>query len=622
MNNKIIEIGKVIEINGLQVQVETLNVCNDLTYYNQGCIYNGVTVGAYVGIIRGPLLLVGRIEREYLVDVYKNSNIETYGASHISRRFDIRMTGYFEGKNFVVGLISYPMIYNKVILLSDETVISILSGKKIDRNENIIKIGRSINEKIDISLDATKVFNTHIGIFGNTGSGKSNTLAKLYTELFNKYPSELNLKNSQFVFLDFNGEYVNDKIFFEDNKNKKVLKISTHSSLGSKIQISKKQFWDIETLSILFSATEKTQKPFLKNSVEFFLNDDYDITSDKIIEGISSAFYNTFFTNSLEETNNLLHLIYNIIGVDEKNNDIPFYLALWNSCTFSYYLKNKGKKDDYINAEKGNISEKRRCLDIKLNRFYKSKIDNLKIMEKLKIALYSQMIFKLSYGQVNYEHISPLLSRVQSDCKDLNKVISIEEETDKKIVTVISLKDCNINMKKKLSLLLAKDYYNRHKLENKDKLNKTFHLIIDEAHNILSDQSSREASTWKDYRLEVFEEIIKEGRKFGFYITLASQRPADISITLVSQLHNYFIHRLVSDKDLRIIDNTINTLDSVSKNSIPSLAPGQCIITGTSFSLPIAVKIDKLTDKQSPNSANADLEELWLVEEDDLDFLD
>lgn len=137
--------------------------------------------------------------------------------------------------------------------------------------------------------------------------------------------------------------------------------------------------------------------------------------------------------------------------------------------------------------------------------------------------------------------------------------------------------------------------------------------MIDEAHNILSAQSSREASVWKDYRLEVFEEIIKEGRKFGFYLTLASQRPADISPTIMSQIHNYFIHRLVNDNDLAMLVNTISSLDSNSKRQIPLLAAGQCIITGTSFDLPVLVQVEKLEKSVAPNSENADLKTLWKV---------
>lgn len=83
------------------------------------------------------------------------------------------------------------------------------------------------------------------------------------------------------------------------------------------------------------------------------------------------------------------------------------------------------------------------------------------------------------------------------------------------------------------------------------------HRIIDEAHNILSQQSSQEHESWKNYRLELFEEIIKEGRKNGKFIKLSSQRPADISPTIVSQHHNFFIHRLVNERDLYLLDNAI-----------------------------------------------------------------
>ena len=180
-------------------------------------------------------------------------------------------------------------------------------------------------------------------------------------------------------------------------------------------------------------------------------------------------------------------------------------------------------------------------------------------------------------------------------------------------MTIISFKDCNQDAKKILPLLISKQLYNEHvKNSNNDgQITKTCHLIIDEAHNILSEQSTREAESFKDYRLDVFEQIIKEGRKFGFYLTVSSQRPYDISPTIISQLHNYFIHRLVNDMDLKMLANTVSTLDNLSKARIPNLSPGQCIITGTLFDLPLLIQVNKLQKTKSPNSGNADILELW-----------
>jgi len=230
--------------------------------------------------------------------------------------------------------------------------------------------------------------------------------------------------------------------------------------------------------------------------------------------------------------------------------------------------------------------------------------------------IYLQLIYGLRYQYVQFEHINPLLQRIESRSKFLNKLIEIiDKEENNLILDIISLRECNQEAKKIIPLLIAKQNYELHKKTiDADKLNKTFHLIIDEAHNILSEQSTREEETWKDYRLEVFEEIIKEGRKFGFYMTIASQRPYDISPTIMSQLHNYFLHRLVNELDLKMISNTINTLDSLSKSNIPNLAPGQCVVTGTIFEPSILVQVDKLEGAKMPNSDNANLYKLWFNE--------
>jgi uncharacterized protein len=154
------------------------------------------------------------------------------------------------------------------------------------------------------------------------------------------------------------------------------------------------------------------------------------------------------------------------------------------------------------------------------------------------ILLYYDEIIK---GFSNREHLAPLLKRVDKRIDDLKKVVRIEDtappEEPLKNFTVVCLKDVNIHIRKVLPLLLCKREYEEKKRKNDD--TSYLNLIIDEAHNILSEESDRESEQWKDYRLEVFEEIIKEGRKFGVFVTLASQRPSDISDTIISQLHNY-----------------------------------------------------------------------------------
>src|SRR5690554_1946839 len=167
-------------------------------------------------------------------------------------------------------------------------------------------------------------------------------------------------------------------------------------------------------------------------------------------------------------------------------------------------------------------------------------------------------------------------------------------------------------MRKIIPLIIAKEYYEKHKKENSTR-KKYLNIIIDEAHNILSSSSNRESETWKDYRLETFEEIIKEGRKFGVFLTIASQRPSDISSTIISQLHNYFLHRLINNKDIEAVERTVSYLDRVSFDTLPILPTGSCILAGLSAKLPVILKMHPLEEKYQPNSKTIKPTDFWIT---------
>ena len=94
-------------------------------------------------------------------------------------------------------------------------------------------------------------------------------------------------------------------------------------------------------------------------------------------------------------------------------------------------------------------------------------------------------------------------------------------------------------------------------------------------------------------------------------MTIASQRPSDISSTIVSQLHNYFIHRLVNDEDINKVGQTISFLDRVSKESLPILSTGVCVIAGQLVEMPIVVQISRIEDKYKPNNETIDIVSKW-----------
>jgi len=590
-----IRIGEVIAVNGVNVTIKIFEESSKDTLYYDGQKYKGVSIREYIFIQRGFRNIVCIIEGEYLDE---NRFEEERNKTHYIRKVQAKPIGYFEHDQFNEGIKFLPMIKDFAFLLQEEEISKIYSRGNVEG----FVIGKMLKEEIPISLPWQKLFNSHIGIFGNTGSGKSNTLAKLYTVLFEQKLHAIGNK-SKFVIVDFNGEYTNDQLVSAE-KHKKILRLNTQITGQDKFPLYEDEFWDSETISLLFQATTNTQRPFLNRLINGRTK--FSDIPNSLLNYIKGTFKKVFSAASPKaDTLDLLRNVVQILGANVLSDMLKKIKWMGgNNNTFC------GPDSLYFNADGFGYAN-----------FFKTEVDKittdkLDSFDELVIRSNLQLIRDLIYGYVQFEHIQPLLKRIESSLSNLRKVVSIEKHRNEgKLLTVISFRKCNQEIKKVLPLLIAKHFYHLHKLYVKNPINKTMHLIIDEAHNILSQQSSREHESWKDYRLELFEEIIKEGRKFGMFITLSSQRPADISPTIISQLHNFFIHRLVNDRDLFLVDNTISTLDSFSRSLIPNLSKGSCIVTGTSFDLPMVLQVDRLEKTKRPDSEDVDIESLWALNE-------
>lgn len=611
------EVGIVWGVNGTNITIKMYDISSDFKYFYNGEEYEGVRTGGYLSITRGHIDIVCQIESEEIKDNFsklltKEENENILNKERYERFVYAKCIGYFERGTFFTGVKYAPVIYNTVKMMSKNLVELMLTPQKKDNDISFI-IGKDIKYGINMDLPWNKIFNTHIGIFGNTGSGKSNTLTMLYKTLLNH--EELNLDNSEFVFIDFNGEYVGERVFNED---KEIFKLNTNKE-EDKFSLSEKNFWNEEVLGILFHATEKTQKPFLKNMIErrkkFFKKED-DLEKN-ILFYIKKIFKKIFETNNPKrEMLELMGSILEKVGIEAKLEKVEWHSG--SSC-FKYLLNpdnpNELKISEKYKTYGGHIYSPNAEAFIQIfnveNFNIEEDIDNF---DELEIRVKLDLISGLLSNHIQYDNINPLISRIKSISKSLRKIMKIVSETEDngKKVKVISLRNCNQEIKKLFPILLAREYFETHKNKTRAEVRNTFHLIIDEAHNILSYQSNREAEIWKDYRLELFEEIIKEGRKFGFFLTVSSQRPADISETIMSQFHNFFIHRLINEKDLRLIDNVISTLDNYSKGLIPTLPQGACILTGTAFDFPQIIQVEKIADKnERPNSDDIDLNKMW-----------
>ncbi len=592
----ILRIGEVVEVSGRKIfiTVDKDKNLSDLIF--RGDIIKNISVNSYIEIRKGFLSLIGKVDGEKILDDSDPSNINGYDKRDNNRRILTVSLSGFIGKDsrFVGGMKELPLIGNEVYLLTH---------RKLDTIHNLVKdnslaINIAITDSADyeIALPIDGLFNSHIAIFGNTGSGKSNTLASLYKALIEQLSTRNTVafkNNARFVLFDFNGEYSLDDCIVTD---KTVYNLSTSQSGGNKIPLSAESFMNIEVLSILSDATDKTQKPFIKRALRFYNN---VIDSDNPL----NYFQNTL-KQKVEHALQMSDKVRADLLLDYFREVLPETNAAGTLEDINSDLEWHNKSEGFKRIPGINQFLKSNIPVIRLTKIY-NRVDRYvfptNILSQFIHFLYIQLIFDISSNRAQNDHIAPAVNKLKSKKNDIDKIFDTTGNTEfwTNNFVVINLNNVNLEMKKTVPLLLSKKLYQVHKLAEGKSLN----FIIDEAHNILSRESFREAENWKDYRLETFEEIIKEGRKFGVFVTISSQRPSDISATITSQAHNYFIHRLINQKDLAMISSVVSYIDKVTEDSIPVLPTGTCIFSGVVSPMPLKLNVHELPKSSQPKSS-------------------
>lgn len=603
--NSIFRIGTVYSVDGRVVKVLVDRDKNSSHLVYQGNLIKNVAVGSYVKILKGFESIIGKVESEY-VECNKVYN-EQYNSQEetINRFLIVKLIGHIEADSYRKGLTELPLIANECHLLTNNEFEMIHSfGSK---NDIYIEIGSIASDPlVPISIGVNKLFASHIGIFGNTGSGKSYTLAKIYRQLFEKFKNNENFKNNaKFLFYDFNGEYSKEDAIIE---GKKIYDLSTNTEAGlDKIPLSDDDMLDENLLCIFANATEKTQRPFIVRCIKLYYSIGGEL--DKFKNYLREQIFSILQMSDKVKGDLLIDYVEEILPPNKKNGiDIGLRDDFSYHSNAQCYFK-KDRSNGFINFQ-----ERPQCIrDLKIYQQVEKFSFSNNFIKKFICIMYMRLIYDMLGNRAMNEHIAPAINKLKSNEKNIEKVFDFSNQIDsfwdESNIVVINLCNVNTDMKKLIPLLLTNKLYNEYKKkrDNKSYLN----IIVDEAHNILSYQSTRESESWKDYRLEVFEEIIKEGRKFGVFMTIASQRPSDISSTIISQLHNYFIHRLMNERDIQQVNNTISYLDKVSVESLPILSTGVCVLAGQLAEMPIIVQIDRIEDKNKPYNETINLIKAW-----------
>jgi hypothetical protein len=585
----VLRVGEVCAVDGRKIFVLVDKNKNVSDMFFDGDLLKNISVNSYIEIRKGFLSIIGRVEGEKIrEDLPDGLDV----LNRTKRVLTVSLAGYIDELGaFVGGTRELPLIGNEAYIVTREKLHVVHNLVRTDQLH--ICIATIYGEDFDIDLPVDGLFNSHIAIFGNTGSGKTTTLAHLYQELLRILPvrnEHAFNANARFVLFDFNGEFTADGCI---TNNKTVYNLSTRHDDGDRLPMEENGLLNIEVLSVLADATEKTQKPFLRRTLKLF---NQALGTDNPEQYIKAILRNRV-VDTLQMSDKLrafllLDYFRELLPTEDEDGE-PIDIVSdidWHNTGQEFRIRNGNR---FLAQHPEEIPNT--ILHAHVNQFVLP--DSL--LERLILFCYLQLISDVIANRAQNEHIAPLINRLRSKKPDIDRLFDLTGTGEfwGTNFVVVNLNNVNLDMKKTIPLLLAKELYAQHKDRGPEC---SLNLIIDEAHNILSTESFRESETWKDYRLETFEEIIKEGRKFGVFVTIASQRPNDISPTITSQAHNYFIHRLINAKDLDAISSVVSYIDRVTEESIPTLPTGTCVFSGVASHVPLKINVKPLPEEAQP----------------------
>ena len=555
------EIGRITEVKGVKVRAELYELFPPYIV-ESGHITVAPRINTYVKTKVGLDEIICQITGEYYDEIHNGRYTGYY--------LELTVKGYFEKGRFIQGLRLLPMVAANIEMLDEDEFKHINESK----SEKSFTLGTDLfNPSQNCYLSFNAIIPSHIGIFGNTGSGKSNTLTKLMHEYADV---TIGSRKAQLLVFDVNNEYGGSSICAKDNK--KINQLTTRNDNGDKVPFNYDDLQEDEWC-LLLNATEATQRPVIKTA----------FTDKRTPEDYAKIIARMISTGQQQLIKSIQ---YNLSGYIKGIENLK-----WHVKNQAFYFDN-GTWDDrvYDNGPE-----------------FQQLVDKISVEipeERLKsflFRLYFATAIHIGYG-TQFEFISPLLRRAEKLFKDFEKVFEDVDEDlfRQKNIAVIQLANVNKDMLELIPAVITNHLF-QNQIINKqgDSVKNIINIVIDEAHDLLYEDILDSKHT--KITIDAFERAIKEGRKFGLYLWISSQRPSDISQTIISQMHNYFIHKLVNPLDLNRIRKAVAFLDENAMDALTVLGPGECVVSGTGVNMPTFIQVEQLDEKYRPNSENVRL---------------
>ena len=531
---------------------------------------------------------------------------------------DICLVGEFTNGTFMSGIIHKPSNNSIIRLINREEVIILLGNQEIEGSSSVY-LGKSLTYMpYNVSADLNSLFSNHFIIMGNTGSGKSSFVARMFQNLFYR-KNNIPLK-SNIVLFDVYGEYHNA---FKNINNTKYCryKAYTTDTLLSTDNIVKIPLWflDVDDLALLLNVDSSNQIPIIEKALRLVylfteeegkvINHKNSIISKAVLDILTSgknptqirdqviAVLTTYNTKDINLESQIIQPGYirtlkQCLNIDQsgKINTIHLvieYLEKYIEDNVEMNLSSKPEfytlKDLYSAFEFALLSEGVLKSDkvYDLNNILKVRLDSIINSNYANYFDVSEPISKSSY--INSLFTSPHGEKVQL----LNFNLNYVDERFAKVLTKIY---CKLFLDYAISL--------------NDRGSFPIQIILEEAHRYVQNDTDV-----KTIGYNIFDRITKEGRKYGVVLGLITQRPSEISTTSLSQCSNYIALRMFHPEDLDIIKNITHSITETDVDKLKTLRPGVALCFGTAFKIPVLTKIDMPVP--SPDSGNAVIKDIW-----------
>ncbi len=526
-----------------------------------------------------------------------------------------RFLGEIVNGRLIGGTIRKPSL-DASIRVIDKSEIPMIVGED---KEGYMKFGVSpFYNDFPVYLDVNNFFSNHFAIFGNSGSGKSCGVSRLFQNMFHDqrlFPYKANI-----LLFDSSGEYYNafnNLNSINPNYHYRFFSTNEVDGIGEKLRLP---IWllNASDLALLLQATNHSQLPIIERMLKLaliFSQNDMDADNYKN-HLIAKAIMTILYTNETSPN---------------KRNEIFSILASCSTPQFNLEAPVQGIgytrkfRECFLIDSQGQFSESVLLTEY-VSSFIKNEYDNyepkggvfytLDTLEKaLNFTLISEgwLRNENTYGDAVTIKVRLHALIVGENAKffDVPDYISLESYLSSLLINNgrkyqlvnFNLDDVDDDFAKVITKIYSRLVFEFAK-GLKDRASIPFHIIVEEAHRYIQNDTDRFLIGYN-----IFERIAKEGRKYGVILGLISQRPVELSDTVISQCSNFLIFKMNHPTDVDYIRKMVPNISDEIVEKQKTLQAGTCLGFGMAFKIPLICKL-QMPDP-APWSGNCDVVTIW-----------